>query len=64
MKEEKFEMVYGFNLDEKETLQEAISFFEKEIGCEVQIAREGAETYDPEKKARFAAPMRPAIYIE
>ncbi|KXS46323.1 leucine--tRNA ligase [Methanohalophilus euhalobius] len=64
MKEEKFEMVYGFNLDEKETLQEAISFFEKEIGCEVQIAREGEETYDPEKKARFAAPMRPAIYIE
>ncbi|MFW5986984.1 MAG: leucine--tRNA ligase [Methanohalophilus sp.] len=64
MKGEKFEMVYGFNLDERETLQEAISFFEKEIGCEVLIAREGEEAYDPEKKARFAAPMRPAIYIE
>ncbi|ATU09200.1 leucine--tRNA ligase [Methanohalophilus portucalensis] len=64
MKEDKFEMVCGFNLDEKETLKEAISFFEKEIGCEVQITREGEETYDPEKKARFAAPMRPAIYLE
>ncbi|WP_462272242.1 leucine--tRNA ligase [Methanohalophilus sp.] len=64
MKEEKFEMVYGFNLNEKETLQEAISFFEKEIGCEVLIAREGEEAYNPENKARFAAPMRPAIYIE
>jgi leucyl-tRNA synthetase len=64
MKEDKFEMVSGFNLDEKEILKEAISFFEKEIDCEVQIEREGEETYDPEKKARFAAPMRPAIYLE
>ncbi|MDV0446521.1 Valine--tRNA ligase [Methanosarcinaceae archaeon Ag5] len=56
------------NLDEKQILEEAKAFIEKETGCEVQVfsAKEiDAKTaYDPENKSRFAEPMRPAIYIE
>ncbi|WNY25183.1 leucine--tRNA ligase [Methanolapillus millepedarum] len=56
------------NLDEKQILEEAKAFIEKETGCDVQVfsAKEiDAKTaYDPENKSRFAEPMRPAIYIE
>ncbi|MDV0445718.1 L-cysteine:1D-myo-inositol 2-amino-2-deoxy-alpha-D-glucopyranoside ligase [Methanimicrococcus sp. At1] len=55
-------------LDEKEVLEGAKQFFEKELGCAVEIfdAEEidAGNAYDPEKKSRFAEPGRPAIYIE
>lgn len=56
------------DLDEKAILEEAKSFFEKELGCPVEIYNaeeiDAGNAYDPEKKSRFAEPGRPAIYIE
>lgn len=56
------------NLDEKSILEEARPFFEKELGCPVEIFNaeeiDTGNAYDPEKKSRFAEPGRPAIYIE
>ncbi|MDL2261630.1 leucine--tRNA ligase [Methanimicrococcus sp. OttesenSCG-928-J09] len=56
------------DLDEKQVLEEAKPFLEKEFGCPVEIFSaeeiDAGEAYDPEKKSRFAEPGRPAIYIE
>jgi leucyl-tRNA synthetase, archaeal and cytosolic family len=55
-------------LNEKQILEEAKPFLEKELGCPIEIySAEDAENdgaCDPEKKSRFAEPSRPAIYIE
>lgn len=64
MNDEKFRIMSGFTLTEKEALDEANAFFERELGCKVEVFNEGDNPYDPENKARFAAPFRPAIYIE
>jgi leucyl-tRNA synthetase len=64
MNEEKSRIMSGFSLSEKEALEEAGAFFEKELGCTVEIFPEDANPFDPENKARFATPFRPAIYIE
>jgi leucyl-tRNA synthetase len=60
---EKFRIMSGFTLTEKEALDEANAFLEKELDCKVEVFKEGDNPYDPENKARFAAPFRPAIYI-
>ena len=56
------------DLNEKQILEEAKPFLEKELGCAIEIfsAEEvsAGQAYDPEKKSRFAEPERPAIYIE
>ncbi|MCL2862559.1 MAG: leucine--tRNA ligase [Methanimicrococcus sp.] len=56
------------NLDEKAVLEEAKPFFEKELGCPVEIFSaeeiDAGNAYDPAKKSGFAEPGRPAIYIE
>ena len=58
----------GANLDEKQILEEAKPFFEKEFACPVEIFSadevDAGNAYDPDKKSRFAEPGRPAIYIE
>jgi leucyl-tRNA synthetase len=46
--------------DEDSLLTDARAFLEKEIGCNVEIN----PSNDPQNKARFALPMKPAIYIE
>lgn len=46
--------------DEDVALTNALAFLEKELGCSVTINPQE----DPYLKARFALPMRPAIYIE
>jgi leucyl-tRNA synthetase len=46
--------------DEDATLADAKAFLEKELGCSVTLNPKE----DPQGKARFAVPMRPAIYIE
>jgi leucyl-tRNA synthetase len=51
-------------LDEEALLKEANSFMEAELGCQVEIHSANSPGFDPEKKARFADPLRPAIYIE
>lgn len=64
MKVERLEMFDGYELDELEILRENQKFFEKEFSCTVEVYSADAPDYDPEKKSRFAAPMRPAIYLE
>ncbi|MGB9929628.1 MAG: leucine--tRNA ligase [Methanosarcina sp.] len=61
---ERYEMFAGLELDEKALLQEAVPFLEKEIGCSIEIHSADSPAFDPEKKSRFAEPLRPAIYIE
>ncbi|SES64454.1 leucyl-tRNA synthetase [Methanococcoides vulcani] len=64
MSEDTFNTLINFDLDEKIALEENIDFFEKEIGCPVEVYSADNAEYDPENKARFAFPLRPAIYLE
>jgi leucyl-tRNA synthetase len=64
MKTERFEMLAGFKLDEKKTLEENIGCLEKEIGCPIEVYTADDPEYDPDNKSRFASPLRPAIYLE
>ena len=61
---DRYEIFAGPGLDEHALLKESASFLEKEIGCPVEIYSADSPAYDPEKKSRFAEPLRPAIYIE
>ncbi len=61
---ERYGIFAGPGLDEHALLKESASFLEKEIGCPVEIYSADSPAYDPEKKSRFAEPLRPAIYIE
>jgi len=60
----RYEIFDSLGLGEQDLLKESSSFLEKEIGCPVEIHSADSPTYDPEKKSRFAEPLRPAIYIE
>ncbi|WP_319506673.1 leucine--tRNA ligase [uncultured Methanolobus sp.] len=64
MKTERFEMLLGMNLDEMTILQENIGCLSNEIGCTIQVYTADEPEYDPENKSKFAAPLRPAIYLE
>ncbi|WP_440953420.1 leucine--tRNA ligase [Methanococcoides sp. FTZ1] len=64
MSEESFNTLTSIELDEKVALEENTDFFEKEIGCPVDIYSADNAEYDPENKAKFAYPLRPAIYLE
>ena len=48
--------------EEHTTLTEAVRFMGKEFQCKINIQKD--ITHDPEKKARYALPMKPGIYIE
>jgi leucyl-tRNA synthetase len=61
---ERYETFAYLGIDEKDLLKESASFLEKEIGCQVEIQSADSPEYDPQKKSRFAEPLRPAIYIE
>ncbi|AKB77695.1 Leucyl-tRNA synthetase [Methanosarcina horonobensis HB-1 = JCM 15518] len=61
---ERYETFAYLGLDEQDLLKESASFLEKEIGCPVEIQSADSPEYDPQKKSRFAEPLRPAIYIE
>lgn len=61
---DRYEIFTGPGIDEQTLLKEAVSFLEKEIGCPVEVHSADSPAYDPEKKSRFAEPLRPAIYIE
>jgi leucyl-tRNA synthetase len=61
---DRYEILTGPNIDEKTLLKDSISFLEKEIGCLVEVHSADSPAFDPEKKSRFAEPLRPAIYIE
>ena len=61
---ERYGAVVGMEMEEKALLEEATAFLEHEIGCSVEVQSADKPEYDPEKKTRFAEPLRPAIYIE
>ncbi|MCQ1535624.1 leucine--tRNA ligase [Methanosarcina sp. KYL-1] len=61
---ERYETFAGLGLDEEALLKESSAFLEKEIDCPIEIYSADSPAYDPEKKSRFAEPLRPAIYIE
>ncbi len=52
------------DFDEISALREAREFLSQAVDCSIEIYSEDMPEYDPQKKSRFAAPMRPAIYIE
>jgi leucyl-tRNA synthetase len=52
-------------VDEKGALEEAKSFFQRELNAEIHVFNEeGIKRYDPKQRAQLAKPYRPAIYIE
>ncbi len=64
MNSDTLELLCCFDLNEESILDEAIAFIESEIGCTVKVYSADKPEYDPQNKARFAVPMRPAIYLE
>jgi leucyl-tRNA synthetase len=56
---------YLIPLDEKEHLFTARAYLAEVFHCPVEVFNaDDPDVYDPGKKTRFAAPLRPAIYIE
>ena len=56
---------FRISLDEKEYLQSARGYLKEVFSCDIEIYGADDKTlYDPAKKTRVAAPLRPAIYIE
>jgi len=52
-------------VDESEALEEAKSFFQKELNAEIHVFNEeDTKRHDPKQRAQLAKPYRPAIYIE
>ena len=55
----------GLQIDEKRYLSEAKDFLKHELKCEIDIySADDKNIYDPKGKAKFAVPMRPAIFVE
>ncbi len=56
---------YKTELDEKTYLEQSAKFLSKECGAEVKVySADDKKLSDPADKARFAMPLRPAIYME
>jgi len=56
---------YMIQLDEKTYIENALSFLEKQLSTKISVySSDDKNIYDPANKARFATPLRPAIYIE
>ncbi|EMR73438.1 hypothetical protein MBGDN05_00851, partial [Thermoplasmatales archaeon SCGC AB-539-N05] len=56
---------YKTELDEKTYLEQSAKFLGKECGAEVKVhSADDKKLSDPADKARFAMPLRPAIYME
>ncbi|HVP15959.1 MAG TPA: class I tRNA ligase family protein, partial [candidate division Zixibacteria bacterium] len=52
-------------VEERETLEEAKNFFQKELNAEIHVYNEeDTKRHDPKQRAQLAKPYRPAIYIE
>jgi hypothetical protein len=52
-------------MNEVQALNEAETFYEKEINAEIHVYdEEDAKRHDPKAKAALARPYRPAIFIE
>jgi leucyl-tRNA synthetase len=56
---------YLVSLNEKEHLINAKRYLTEVFHCDVDISNaDEPNLYDPAKKTKFAAPLRPALYIE
>jgi leucyl-tRNA synthetase len=56
---------YQVDLDEKQHLETAKDYLEELFKCPVSFySADHSDIYDPANKARFAIPLRPAVYIE
>ena len=53
---------YVGKIDEKEIIEDAKEYLEKEINAEIKVYTK--PEYDPQNKARNATPYKPAIYLE
>ena len=56
-------------LDERAVLSESLEFFERELGCAVEVLDADAvdaagDDLDPQGRRKFAEPGRPAIYVK
>jgi leucyl-tRNA synthetase len=52
-------------VNETEVLEEAKSFFQKELNAEIYVyVEDNPERHDPKQRAQLAKPYRPAIFIE
>ncbi|HIH45063.1 MAG TPA: class I tRNA ligase family protein [Candidatus Methanoperedenaceae archaeon] len=64
MSEYLIDSIRSASLDELASLNEAKEFMSREIGCPFEVWSADSAGYDPQGKSKFAAPLRPAIYIE
>ena len=56
---------YLIPINEKEHLEYAVDFLQKEFNCKFSIhSCDDTDIYDPQSKAKFAVPWRPAIFVE
>lgn len=56
---------YMIGLDEKNYIEKALSFLEKELCTKISVySADDKDIYDPNNKTKSANPLRPAIYIE
>ena len=56
---------YQKNIDSFKYLNESKDFLEKVFNCEISIIKsDNSNIYDPENRAKYAQPLRPALYIE
>ena len=56
---------YQSSVDEHQYLQAACEFLEKELYARIHVfTGDDDKRVDPENKARFAVPLRPAIYLK
>jgi len=56
---------YQVELNEKEYIEKAIPFLEKELSSKIGVySADDENIYDPSDKIKLATPLRPAIYIE
>ena len=55
----------GLVIDEKRYLSEASDFLSQEFKCSVEVfSLDDEGLVDPKNKARYAVPLRPAIFVE
>jgi leucyl-tRNA synthetase len=56
---------YGTHVDEKTYLENGKKFLKDEFSADIEIySVDDKKIYDPAEKARYAVPLRPAIYVE
>ena len=56
---------FNINISESKYLENSKEFLEKQFDCSIEIySGDTKDINDPMNKARFAVPLRPAIYIE